>query len=225
MTQTLGARPVAAQTLAERLENTAAQLAEIAPPALFGVFSAEQQRLAAADEPAARIEVGHVLSRTTLRDATGKLVDVPGDVPAVIVFYRGVWCPYCNVALASYQRELLPELTARGVKLIAISPQGSDGSLDIVEKNDLSFPVLTDAGGEYARHLGITFDLTDDVKAAQLAFGNDFTNINAGGEWSLPKPTVLVVDSNRVVRFVDVQPDYTKRTDPAAILEAVRARR
>ena len=105
---------------------------------------------------------------------------------------------------------------------MAISPQGPDGSLTVAEKNELTFPVLTDVGSEYARSLGLAFDLTDDVKAAQLAFGNDFADINSGGEWALPKPTVLVVDAQGTVRFVDVRPDYTERAEPADILAAVR---
>lgn len=209
-------------SLASRLRDTVDHLTEIAPADLLAVFGAEQQRLAATDDPTGRVQVGDALPHTTLRDSTGGLVAVPGGRPAVIVFYRGAWCPYCNVALAAYERELLPELRERDVELVAISPQGPDGSLTIAEKNDLSFAVLTDAGGEYARHLGLAFELADDVKAAQLAFGNDFTAINSGGEWALPKPTVLVVDGAGIVRFIDVRPDYTERTEPAEVLDAVR---
>jgi len=83
--------------------------------------------------------------------------------------------------------------------------------------------VLTDKGSALAKQLGIAFSLAPDVKDAQVAFGNDFETINAGGEWELPMPTVLVIDGNNTVTFADVHPDYTTRTEPAAILEAVRS--
>jgi peroxiredoxin len=207
-------------TLNTRLTETKDGLAEIAPPELFGVFSAEQARLEKTTDPASTVQVGDTVPAFALPDATGKVVELTG--PAVVVFYRGAWCPYCNVALAAYQQEVLPTLTERGIPLLAISPQGPDGSLTIAEKNELAFPVLTDEGGVYAQSLGIAFALADDVKEAQVAFGNDFTSINAGGEWELPMPTVLVLDADRTVVFADVHPDYTTRTEPAAILDAVR---
>jgi peroxiredoxin len=213
-------------TLNERLTDTKDGLAEIAPPALFGVFTAEQVRLEQTTDRAATVQVGDVVPDVTLPDAHGAPValgDLLSDGPAVLVFYRGAWCPYCNVALKAYQDEVLPTLEALDVPLVAISPQGPDGSLTVAEKNALSFPVLSDEGSAFARQLGLVFALADDVKQAQVAFGNDFTEINAGGEWELPMPTVLVVDAQRRVTFVDVHPDYTTRTEPAAILAAVRA--
>ena len=210
-------------TLNDRLRGTVEMLSGVAPPQLFGVFAAEQQRLAAGDRADGRVAVGDVIADVTLPDAHGRPVSVPGGRPVVIVFYRGAWCPYCNVALAAYQREVLPAAREAGVDFVAVSPQGPDGSLTVAQQNELTFPVLTDHGGGVARSLGIAFDLADDVQAAQLEFGNDFTSINSGGEWALPKPTVLVVDADRVVRFVNVRPDYTQRTEPSAVLAAIAA--
>lgn len=214
------------ETLNARLSTTKDGLAEIAPPELFGVFGAEQTRLVDTTDLRTTVQVGDVVPDAALVDEIGKSVTLSElvlDGPAVLVFYRGAWCPYCNVALAAYQQEVLPELTAAGVPLVAISPQGPDGSLTVAQTNALAFPVLTDAGSAYAKQLGIVFPLTEEVQAAQLAFGNDFTAINADGEWELPMPTVLVIDSARTVRFLDVHPDYTTRTEPRAILQAVRA--
>jgi peroxiredoxin len=210
------------ETLDARLQNTVAHLQTIAPPELFAVFGAEQQRLAATDDAAGRIAVGDVLPSATLPDALGRAVTLPAG-PTVVVFYRGAWCPYCNVALAAYQAEVLPVAREVGAQLVAVSPQAPDGSLTIAEKNGLEFPVLTDAASAYARSLGLVFDLTSEVQDAQLALGNDFTAINAGSDWSLPKPTVIVTDVEGIVRFVDTRPDYTQRTEPAAIVNALRA--
>ena len=213
-------------TLATRLEDTRAHLQQVAPPELFRVFGAEQSRLEETTDRSAHVQVGDVLPPVTLTGADGAPVQLDALVatgPAVLVFYRGAWCPYCNVALRAYQAEVLPEVSALGGTLVAISPQGPDGSLTVQQANELTFPVLTDAGSAYAAQLGLVFALTDEVKQAQLALGNDFTAINADGEWELPMPTVLVLDGSRTVRFVDVRPDYTTRTEPSAVVEALRA--
>lgn len=212
-------------SLDTRLSDTKNGLSVIAPPHLFSVFTLEQERLLSTTDRGLHVQVGDTLPAFSLDAADGSTVileDVLAAGPAVLVFYRGAWCPYCNVALKAYQDEVLPHLVELGVPLVAISPQGPDGSLTTAQTNGLAFPVLTDPGSGLARQLGLVFALADDVQAAQLAFGNDFAEINASGEWELPMPTVLVVDQDRTVRFVDVRPDYTTRTEPAAILDAVR---
>lgn len=211
------------QTLTSRLDDSVVLLAGLAPADLLGVLASEQQRLAATDDPQGRLAVGDYFPQVSLSDAEGRRVPVLDGRATVVVFYRGAWCPFCNVALNAYQREVLPELQERGVGFVAISPQGPDGTADIAETNALTFPVLTDAGGALAREIGLAFDLADDVRTVHEKLGNDFSAINAGGEWALPKPTVLVVDAEGVVRFVDVQADYTRRTEPRAVLDAVRA--
>lgn len=212
-------------SLTSRLDDSVAHLATLAPAELLGVLKQEQDRLVATDADLAtgRVAVGDVFPLASLPDATGTATPVVDAGPSVVVFYRGAWCPFCNVALGAYQREVLPELEERGVAFVAISPQGPEGTAEIAQANDLTFPVLSDHGGRLAHTLGLDFDLADDVSEVHRALGNDFGSINAGGEWALPRPTVLVVDADRVVTFVDVQADYTRRTEPQAILDAVRA--
>jgi peroxiredoxin len=123
--------------------------------------------------------------------------------------------------LRTYQRELLPELAAFHARLVAISPQSPDQSLSTAEKAGLGFTVLSDPASRLARQVGISFQQADDVLAAQRKLGLDLAQVNAEGSTELPRPTVLVVDENRTVRFVDVQPDYTARTEVADILAAL----
>ena len=150
------------------------------------------------------------------------LTELVADGPAVLVFYRGGWCPFCNLALHHYQSELVPQLKRYNATLAAISPQTPDESLSTAEKHALQYPVLSDAGARVARRLGIAFQPAADVLEAQRALGIDIRDGNAEGTTELPMPTVLVVDHDRVVRFADVQPDYTSRTElvvhPASIV-------
>ncbi len=111
--------------------------------------------------------------------------------------------------------------TTSELQLVAISPQSPDESLSTVEKAALEFTVLSDPGGRLADRIGIAFDQADDVLAAQRKLGLDLTKVNAEGAVRLPRPTVLVVDQDRMVRFVDVQPDYTARTEVTDIINTL----
>ncbi len=198
------------------------------PPEVVQTFAAEQQALRSATDRSGFVAVGDVLEPFALADPAGRTVsldDLLAAGPTVLVFYRGAWCPYCNITLTTYRRELAPALRERGVTLAAISPQQPDGSLTMQEKHDLDFPVLSDADNALAGRLGIVIHPTAEVSAAQRSLGLDLTAVNGQDAPSLPMPTVLVVDRDRTVRFADVHPDYTERTEVQAILDAVDALR
>jgi peroxiredoxin len=191
---------------------------------VMGAFGREQAELAAAGVPTGVAAPGTPLADAELLDVHGQpasLHAATADAPAVLVFYRGAWCPYCNVALSAYQRHLLPALTARGVGLVAISPQAPDGSLSMREKHGLAFTVLSDPGNGIARHLGILTQPSDEARAAQLQLGLDLTAVNADGTAGIPMPTVAILDAGHVLRWIDVHPDYTTRTEPAQVLRAL----
>lgn len=138
-----------------------------------------------------------------------------------MVFYRGAWCPYCNLALRTYERELAPRLAERGVSMIAVSPQRPDGSLTMAQTNDLSYDVLSDPGNHIGRALGIVTRPTDRVQHAQASLGLDLTEVNADGTPDILMPTVAIVDAEGVLRWIDVHPNYVTRSEPARILEAL----
>ena len=211
-------------TIREQSEQQKKAAAERLPAEVAAVFDRSIQDLLEQGVPAGAVAVGDTLESFTLSDATNELVTLDQLVetgPAVIVFYRGGWCPYCNLALRTYQNELLPELAAFGARLVAISPQLPDQSLSTTEKIGLEFTVLSDPGNRVAKSMGIVFQQADEVLDAQRKLGLDLAKVNAEGSTELPRPTVLIVDSDRTVRFVDVQPDYTARTEVADILAAL----
>ena len=210
--------PVAIHEQSEQLKAAAA---ERLPSDVAEAFDRSIQDLLDQGIPAGTLQVGDTLESFSLTDATGAPVTLDELVdsgPAVIVFYRGGWCPYCNLALRTFQRELLPELGAFGARLVAISPQSPDQSLSTVEKAELDFTVLSDPGNRVAHRVGIVFQQADEVLEAQRKLGLDLAQVNAEGSTQLPRPSVLIVDKDRTVRFVDVQPDYTARTEGADIL-------
>lgn len=212
-------------TLQEQADEIKEASAGQLPPEAAKVFGADQQAMAERGAPDA-IKVGTELSDFTLTDATGNevsLSSLTGDGPAVLTWYRGAWCPFCNMALHTYQEELVPRLSEFGATMAAITPQTPDASLTTVEKHGLSFPVLTDVGSKVAREVGIAFQPPADVLGAQQALGLDIREGNADSSPEIPMPAVLVVDRERIVRFVDVQADYTRRTEVADIVAALQA--
>lgn len=211
-------------TIREQSDQFKTVAAKQLPPEILKVFDRSVEHFLAEGVPAEAVKVGGRLATFTLDDATGQPVSLDQLVaagPGVIVFYRGGWCPYCNLALRAYQQELLPQLDAFGARLVAISPQSPDQSLTTAEKAGLAFTVLSDPGSRVAQSIGIAFQQADDVLAAQRQLGLDLTKVNAEGATYLPRPTVLIVDRTQTVRFVDVQPDYTARTEVADILAAL----
>jgi hypothetical protein len=116
--------------------------------------------------------------------------------PVVVTFYRGGWCPWCDLQLRAYQ-QVLPEIHRLGAELAAISPQTPDYAIADVEKKQLEFPVLTDAHNAVARRYGLVFMLSDALKALQTAFGNPIPKFNGDGSWELPMPGDVRARSRR----------------------------
>ncbi|GLW99327.1 peroxiredoxin-like family protein [Microtetraspora sp. NBRC 16547] len=170
------------------------------------------------------LEVGDVAPPFTLPDGTGQDVSLDSrvaDGPVVLTFYRGAWCPYCNLELRAYQ-QILPELSARGARLIAVSPERPDDSLSIKQKHGLEFDVLSDLAQEVIAAYRIRFELPESVKPHLL----DGTVValakqQPDGRWSLPVPATYVLDRERVVRARHVSMNYRTRMEPADALRAV----
>lgn len=211
-------------TISEQARAVAAGSAASLPAEAVSAFTADQAALDARGVPPGVATPGTVLPDADLLDARGaptSLARLREGKPAVLVFYRGVWCPYCNIALRTYQAELVPALAARGVALIAISPQTPDGSLSASESNELTYGVASDPGNQLATTLGILTQPSADAVAAQISLGLDLTEVNADGGTTLPMPTVVVLDHSGTIRWIDVHPNYADRTEVSDILTAV----
>jgi peroxiredoxin len=210
-------------TIAERVAQMHATMAAEPPAEPMGAFAREQAELAAS-APAGIAPVGTVLPDAELLDVHGAattLYAAAGSGASVLVFYRGAWCPYCNIALSAYQAQLLPELTERGVRLVAISPQQPDGSLTMQQKHGLTFTVVSDPGNTIAGRLGLLTQPSAQARATQLRLGLDLTSINADGTVALPMPATVILDASHAIRWIDVHPYYSTRTEPKQIIGAL----
>jgi peroxiredoxin len=221
MTRAANANPT---TIADRVAKMDAGTAGRIPAEVLDVFHAEQAALDARGIPTGIAEPGDMLGDFDLLDVHGApttLAAALGGRTTVVVLYRGAWCPYCNLALRAYQEDLVPTLADKGVALIAISPEKSDGSLATKEKNELTFTVLSDPGNKIAKRLGVMTVAPDDAQAAQRALGVDLAEANADGTHGVPMPTVVIVDEVGAIRWIDVHPNYTTRTEVGDILAAL----
>jgi peroxiredoxin len=210
-------------TITERVAEMRATTVAQPPSETMGIFAREQAELAGT-VPAGVAPAGTVLPDADLLDVHGAattLSAAAGGGTSVLVFYRGAWCPYCNIALSVYQSQLLPQLTGRGIRLIAVSPQEPDGSLTMQQKNDLTFTVVSDPGNTIAARLGILTRPSREARAAQLQLGLDLAAVNADGTDTLPMPATVILDAGRTVRWIDVHPDYSTRTEPQQVINAL----
>ncbi len=169
------------------------------------------------------LAVGQPMPAFALPNAHGATVrsdETLGRGPLVVTFYRGGWCPYCNLELRAYQAQA-ERLKAASATVVAISPEVPDETAKTAQVNALAFDVLSDAGNAVARSFGLVFRLSDELVEIYRRNGNDLEKRNGDGSWELPVPGTFVVDRNGVVALADVDPDYTRRLDPAQVLAAV----
>jgi peroxiredoxin len=163
------------------------------------------------------LQVGTSAPNFTLPNALGQSVELAQRLksgPVVLTFYRGAWCPYCNVTLRALQ-VALPRFRAHGASVIAISPQTPDRSLTLAEKHALEFDVLSDLEQSVIRDYRVQFTVPADMKDLYLnTFHNDLSTQTADGSWALPIPATFVIDRAGVIRARHVAVDYRTRMDP-----------
>lgn len=219
-------RPAFMNTIALQVDEFNPSFEAQIGPALAAVFAREQQDLRSAGLPSGIAGVGDRLPDSFLYDADGqrtRLSEVLGAAAAIIVFYRGSWCPYCSIALKTYQRELRPVVEAFGTRLIAISPQEPDSAVRAARNDGLHFALYADRDNALARRLGIVTVPSSEVVQAQAALGIDVAGLNMDGTGAIPFPTVVVADATGTIRLIDVRVDYTTRTEACDIIDALVA--
>ena len=172
-------------------------------------------------------QVGDLAPVIVLPDAHGQTFEVAtllAKGPVIVTFYRGGWCPYCNLELKAYQA-LLPRIAAAGANIVAISPEKPDDTVSTAEKNALSFPVLSDIGHAVGKAFGVVYAFTDDVRQVYDGFKLDIPSKNGTpGDWSLPLSATYVIGANAVILFADTRVDYRERTDPEEVLRVLEHR-
>ena len=215
--------PVAeeSETLVAQLEARVAKFKEMAPP----------ERVAAAEGAIANIADSGILDKAinlgdkapdfTLPDALGNSVSLYEQLakgPIILTWYRGSWCPYCNIQLHDYQKSLA-DINAAGAQLMAVSPELADSALSWKEKNELDFIVLSDVGNEVAREYGIVYRIPKGIEGGYVAGGrNDLTQYNGDDSLELPLAVTYVIGTDGTVEYAFVDADYRKRAETSDVV-------
>ena len=217
----------AAMKLEQQLAAFKAEFARTAPAGRPALYEAKIKELRASFALAEAIGVGDLAPDFTLPDAQGRPVALSSLLqlgPVALTFYRGGWCPYCNLQLRAYQAAL-PEMTALGARLVAISPQLPDGSRSTAEANALTFDVLSDVGNQVARAFGLVYELPEELRAALRSNNKALPGINGDDSSELPVPATYVIGRDRLVALAFVDVDYRQRLAPEDILAALQVSR
>ncbi|MCM1971281.1 MULTISPECIES: peroxiredoxin-like family protein [unclassified Streptomyces] len=214
------------ESYAAQVPGLLEHLKTLVPSELLDLFGGEAEALGLVDFAARAVKAGDTAPAFTLPDQTGRKVSLAESLArgsVVLTFYRGGWCPYCNLQLRSYQQSL-GEFRALGAQLIAISPQTPDHSLSTAEKNELEFSVLSDEGNTTARAFGLLFEVDEAMRETYLQVGSDPLAYNGGDRrsWELPAPATYVINPDGRILFAQVHGDYRRRTEPAEIIQALR---
>lgn len=167
------------------------------------------------------LKAGEPAPAFKLSDADGTIVDSEALLrrgPLVVSFYRGVWCPHCNIELQALEAAR-PDIERRGAQLVAVSMQNATNSRKAQRDNQLGFPILVDFRGELAEQFGLRFKLSDAViPVYRDVFGNNLEEINGENSWTLPMPGRYVIGQDGIVAYAEVNPDFTRRPDPSELL-------
>jgi peroxiredoxin len=223
---TSGTQMSAVPELQPKLDQRKAEFTQNAPPEMVQDFDEGVRQVRSAGVTGRALKEGDRAPDFELPNAAGRPVKLSRLLergPVVLTWYRGGWCPYCNLQLRTYQ-EILPQIEEYGATLVAISPETPDHAYNTRSKGDLSFTVLSDVGNHVARQYGLVYKLPGIVQKhfkgrVNLAqYNNDRSN-------ELPLAVTYVVDRDGTIRYAFVDADYRKRAEPADILKALRALR
>lgn len=211
-------------SLQERLDALKAKFeGKKASPAVVEIIHRATADLVASGQAGHALNTGDHAPSFSLPDADGMNVDSASLLARgalVITFYRGVWCPYCNLELEAIEATAA-DIRTRGASLVAISPQVPANSRKTKQQIGLSFPILSDQDGRIAAAFGIRFRLPNDLIEVYRGFGVDLPLINSDPRWTLPMPARYVIARDRSIAYAEVNPDYTRRPDPGELMPAL----
>lgn len=207
-------------TLQDKLDALKTEFeTRMAPPEVVEALHRAVAELIADGAPDRALKAGETAPAFTLPDTEGApvaLADLLARGPVVVTFYRGVWCPYCNLDLQALEAAR-PQIEARGASLAAISQQTAANSRKAQRTNGLGFPILSDRGGELAAAFGLRWVVPDYLRVIHRQLGADLEAFNGEVSWSLPMPARYVIGPDRVIAYAEVNADYTRRPEPSDI--------
>lgn len=211
-------------SLHEKLSQFKAGFQKQVPPEVIALMNKDTEDLRNSGILKKVPKVGDNLPNFILSNQDGKnisLLDLQSRGPVIINFFRGAWCPYCNIELEALQ-ENFPELEKFGASLVVISPQNHENALKTQKSKKLSFDVLVDANNSYAKKLNLVFSLSQPLQKVYSSFGINLPQSNGDSSWTLPMPARILVDEKGTVHYADISPDYTDRPEVEDVIQTLK---
>lgn len=196
-----------------------------APPPVIAKLLAIFDRLEAAHLGSNATKVGDKAPAGQFLDSAGKLVSLASlyaERPIVLMSFRGRWCPFCDLTLKAFNA-IQGDINAAGAHLIAVSPQTVEQTALTKSERGLAFDVMSDPHNAAAEAFGLAWSLTEEERGLYKAFNSNLDQANGDDRWALPAPAAFVIDQQGIVRWAYVDPNHTRRPEPADVLAAVRA--
>lgn len=212
-------------SLADELVRTVETVRSAVPAPIFDAIGRSIGDLEASGVAGRATGIGSRIPLPVLEGLDGTplaLADLVSGRPAILVFYRGGWCPYCNVTLQAYAKAL-PQIEAAGGAIVAITPELAENAAETAERNAVGFPIAIDRGNAFARSLGLVFALPEGLRPLYREIGIDLSLHNGDDSHELPIPATYVIDRDAVIRWAFVEADFTQRADPAEAVGALQA--
>ena len=211
-------------SLAKNIQNFQDELIPTIPKETLNLLMSELQKLIDSGIAEKSIKQGDSFPDFDLPNAENKTLSLNTLLqkgPLVVSFYRGAWCPYCNLEINALQKQL-PDIVSAGAQLVAISPQKPDKSIEQVDNSHLSFEVLSDIDNKLARKCGLVFTLPESLRPIYSAWEIDIPDHNGNDHFELPIPATYIIDAEGKIRYVFADMDYTKRLEPDVIIEQLK---
>ena len=186
---------------------------------LLFIGCSDQQAIPLVAEDISPILIGETLPNANFQNVEGETVQLKAileEKPTILVFYRGGWCPYCNVQLSGLV-EIEEDILELGYQIVAISPDDYKNLQSTIENNSTKYKLLSDPNGEFIQEIGIAFRTSSSLKEYIIAKGQK-------GETSsvMPAPTVMIVDKKGVIKFEYINPNYKERIGGDMLLSVLK---
>jgi peroxiredoxin len=210
-------------TLAKQIESLTNELMQQVPVTVLEIFEKSITALKSENIETKIAEIGDQLVPFSLPNAAKELIyskNILEKGKMILAFFRGSWCPYCNLELRALQ-ENLAKITHKNVTLLAVSPQSTDHNTQLIEKHLLTFDVLTDKDNLLAHQLGIRFELQEFALPTYEAMGINLEEFNQNNDNTLPVPAIFVVDCDGSICYKFADADYRNRLDIDALLHVL----
>lgn len=208
----------------EELKELRNNLGKILPEDALAIFDSDAEFLQKNYQSILKLKSGDKAPNFSLSNHLGETVSLTNLLSKgkiILVFYRGTWCPYCNLQLQNYQKEL-EKINSLGANLVAISPQNPDETLSIKEKNDLKFEVLSDNGNIVAKQFTTVFESAEIAISTMKELGIDFDAYYSDDSRELPIPAIFIIEKDATISFAKTTGgDYRNRVEVSEIINAL----